>query len=967
YSSESRARGRGRIQPRRGRLVERQRGQSGEGETDREEPPDFLRVRPLSSVQAVSGLGSGWAQAASPVLKPRPSPYPAPLRHPAGCPCPLCSDLPLTATCLRWALARGRLEGEKGEEGRRLLEAVRERCWEQGARFAGSMRALALGALQGAVRGVPGREPEAPLVTLGPLSGILAQTYSQSAWLSLGSDPPSRTWQLLESGLRWFGQRGPGSWGLEHSRAVLLLTRAAAMVAQLASRRRCGVRVSARVRTRLRKRFDDSDVEKEEEEEQQREDAPQPARGKQLGPLPRGGRGARQGAAKHPRQNRSAARKAPAPAPAGRPEEAARGTKKRAGRRRNTGATGIEVLSTSDTEQQEQGPPRAAVLDVPECEVLRRCDSTLNPGTPMAAVEREGRRAQRRPKPPTAPLTPPADAAADLEAVSSCLSQACSAVRHCPPSALYPRLCQLMALCQGTRQPYTTAYLLSESLAVTARHQMRQSLHRKSQKMKKEQGRDVTERLHMLTLCDDPDSEPRSQYLSELDSLFEFSVTESAHWPQEETVTFKKQLQQIPDGVVVCLLTLVSVSPRGDSGELLLLSRLQKGRIPVTVQIPAAQDAVSVNSLLGQFDTILKEQKEISNLTELKAWWDGRSSLDQRMRQLVESLETDVLGCWKGLLLPGSGDPQLESEAASLRRLLADNSCEKVEEELIKAALGASRLLTPHDIQTLADELCGGAVPEVRLQLEGAVHRLKVRTDQPSARSSQLVLVLDKHLQRLPWESIPSLRAHRVSRLPSFQFLLGYAATGKHRLRSVLTEGVNPSSVFYVLNPQGNLPNTEKTFKDWFQRRAGWEGVVGCGPTEQQLRSVLSNRDLYLYAGHGAGVRFLEGQEVQKLSCRAASLLVGCSSAALALRGDLEGAGIVLKYMMAGCPFFLGNLWDVTDKDIDRYMEQLLRSWLEAGPNAPILDYVSRARQAPKLKYLIGASPVVYGLSVSLQ
>lgn len=66
-------------------------------------------------------------------------------------------------------------------------------------------------------------------------------------------------------------------------------------------------------------------------------------------------------------------------------------------------------------------------------------------------------------------------------------------------------------------------------------------------------------------------------------------------------------------------------------------------------------------------------------------------------------------------------------------------------------------------------------------------------------------------------------------------------------------------------------------------------------------------------------------------------------------------------------PLFLGNLWDVTDRDIDRYTEALLQGWLGGGPGAPLLYYVNQARQAPRLKYLIGAAPVAYGLPVSLR
>lgn len=66
-------------------------------------------------------------------------------------------------------------------------------------------------------------------------------------------------------------------------------------------------------------------------------------------------------------------------------------------------------------------------------------------------------------------------------------------------------------------------------------------------------------------------------------------------------------------------------------------------------------------------------------------------------------------------------------------------------------------------------------------------------------------------------------------------------------------------------------------------------------------------------------------------------------------------------------PFVLGNLWDVTDRDMDRYAQALLEGWLRGGSGAPLLDYMAQARQAPKLKYLIGAAPVAYGLPVCLQ
>lgn len=52
------------------------------------------------------------------------------------------------------------------------------------------------------------------------------------------------------------------------------------------------------------------------------------------------------------------------------------------------------------------------------------------------------------------------------------------------------------------------------------------------------------------------------------------------------------------------------------------------------------------------------------------------------------------------------------------------------------------------------------------------------------------------------------------------------------------------------------------------------------------------------YAGHGAGARFVD--TILRVDCRAVALLFGCSSAVLAVQGNLEGTGAVLRFLMAG-------------------------------------------------------------------
>lgn len=108
------------------------------------------------------------------------------------------------------------------------------------------------------------------------------------------------------------------------------------------------------------------------------------------------------------------------------------------------------------------------------------------------------------------------------------------------------------------------------------------------------------------------------------------------------------------------------------------------------------------------------------------------------------------------------------------------------------------------------------------------------------------------------------------------------SAKGREVRRGAVPEKGIALVCFGVLKPLANLGHLWKCSR----------GLVQLGQTYLTF--------CFSYAGHGAGARFLDGQAVLRLNCRAVALLFGCSSAALAVHGNLEGAGIVLKYIMAG-------------------------------------------------------------------
>ena len=81
----------------------------------------------------------------------------------------------------------------------------------------------------------------------------------------------------------------------------------------------------------------------------------------------------------------------------------------------------------------------------------------------------------------------------------------------------------------------------------------------------------------------------------------------------------------------------------------------------------------------------------------------------------------------------------------------------------------------------------------------------------------------------------------------------------------------------------------------------------------------------------------------------------------------------------AGCPVAIANLWDVTDRDIDRFSKEVLSKWIELVPeegssgqhdmvqqSVCVSASVAMSRKACRLAALIGAAPVCYGIPVAV-
>ena len=250
---------------------------------------------------------------------------------------------------------------------------------------------------------------------------------------------------------------------------------------------------------------------------------------------------------------------------------------------------------------------------------------------------------------------------------------------------------------------------------------------------------------------------------------------------------------------------------------------------------------------------------------------------------------------------------------------------------------------------------------------------------------------------------------HAVSRLPSLGCLRDRIMQQKSLQKQENDQllllsggfGVNRDNGAAILNPAGDLKATQSKFEQPLEGLTGWETVTNRAPSEDEMKACLETRDIFLYLGHGSGAQYIRPRTIKRLEKCAVALLMGCSSGALNQGGEFEPYGTPMNYMLAGCPALLATLWDVTDKDIDKFSYDVLQKWGlwgGAAPNPPVpnsspvkktagkrgrkditcpenstnatsvsLDQaVATSRDSCKLRYLNGAAPVVYGIPVFL-
>jgi Peptidase family C50 len=341
-----------------------------------------------------------------------------------------------------------------------------------------------------------------------------------------------------------------------------------------------------------------------------------------------------------------------------------------------------------------------------------------------------------------------------------------------------------------------------------------------------------------------------------------------------------------------------------------------------------------------------------------KDWWNTRKQCDAELRHVLRDVERILLSsnqseCVFSGLTPG--DDLNDSTRSNNESIFCENLAAKFE---------------------AADEAHGSSDRFV----ESGTKSIWDRNDACT------FLILDEDLQAFPFEGLPMFTGRAVCRMPSLSF-------AHSRLMETGAPCLSPVTASFVLDPESDLPGTQDRllpFLDSLQEKNGyhWSGVVGEPPPSSFMKEALvANHGMLLYFGHGGGHQYLSKGQIEAWGhsmggSLASIILMGCSSGKLEsvntkfstslskLPIHYEPEGLALSYLMAGSPCVVGNLWDVTDRDIDRYSMALLESVYDNldddNGTRTIANGVAKARSRCKMQYIVGCAPVCYGFPVTV-
>lgn len=445
-------------------------------------------------------------------------------------------------------------------------------------------------------------------------------------------------------------------------------------------------------------------------------------------------------------------------------------------------------------------------------------------------------------------------------------------------------------------------------------------------------------------------------------------------------------------------LMMTKISAHSDYTPITLRLPVSRFKSRSSAPSPSLEDAQNSLKVVIEQSTASMQKEVVSNIhttEQRKTWWRARFALDLKLNELVDTIENHWLGGFAGFFEPfeHNSNQRFKAEVEEFVKSAILNDTDSACDINIDAMLAGLILVCGHKalmsdkdhrgkikdiIHYMVDTMINSGslgVPE-DLDLNILVDKF---TDLLIGLKSELsltiqyehtVLVTDLSCSEFPWESLNCFRNNSITRMPSTHSLLEALKSNENMK---ISKPDRPLMAKYLVNPEGDLVKTENLFRDILRSQDSWSGIIGNKPPEMEsfLAGILSH-DLFIYIGHGGCDQYLKPISLFRATDKnrriPPSLLMGCSSGAISRNGALEPDGNVFNYLVCGSPMVVVNLWDVTDKDIDKFSLELFRrsSLAHTGEGQDFAKSVRDSRGSCFLKYLNGSAPVIYGLPLKI-
>ncbi|KAM0678003.1 separin protein [Binucleata daphniae] len=195
---------------------------------------------------------------------------------------------------------------------------------------------------------------------------------------------------------------------------------------------------------------------------------------------------------------------------------------------------------------------------------------------------------------------------------------------------------------------------------------------------------------------------------------------------------------------------------------------------------------------------------------------------------------------------------------------------------------------------------------------------------------NNVFIITDEITTNFPYEMLNILKNNVCYRIQSFEWLYTKIMSNT---KSQSCDSIE-KSIFYLIDPENNLESTKNTIQKLFtdyaihckkdgtvtsndkKRIYECEGVVGRSLDDEEKEKAY-NKQYFMYFGDGNGEKFISKERLKYIK-NDAIFLFGCSSSKTSSHKNFKRNALCLEYMKKSNNL-IGCLWDVTDKDLDKF------------------------------------------------